>query len=67
MITVLVLVCAAASVSLNTTDSLFTVLIVFWIPASYPVIPLKPRIHPVNVVEVFPVYVIISSSIFRRP
>ena len=25
------------------------------IPTLYPVIPLKPRIHPVNVVEVIPV------------
>ena len=32
-------------------------------PTLYPVIPLKPRIHPVKVVEVIPVYDIISSSI----
>ena len=30
-------------------------------------IPLKPRTHPVNDVDVIPVYVIISSSIFRSP
>ena len=30
-------------------------------------IPQKPLTHPVNDVEVFPVYVIISLSIFRRP
>jgi len=30
-------------------------------------IPLKPRIQPVNEVAVFPVYVIISLSIFKRP
>ena len=29
--------------------------------------PLKPRIHPVNELSVFPVYVIISSLIFRIP
>ena len=29
--------------------------------------PLKPRTHPVKVFVVKPVYVIISSSIFRRP
>ena len=37
------------------------------IPTLYPVIPLKPRIHPVNVVEVIPVYEIISSSILSNP
>ena len=31
------------------------------------VIPLNPRIHPVNAVVPIPVYVIISSSIFNRP
>ena len=30
-------------------------------------IPLNPRIHPVKDVSVFPVYVIISLSIFKRP
>ena len=30
-------------------------------------IPLNPRIQPVNDVEVFPVYVMISLSIFKRP
>ena len=30
-------------------------------------IPLNPRIHPVNEVLVFPVYVMISSSIFSNP
>ena len=35
--------------------------------SSYPVIPLKPLIHPVKVVSVFSVYVMISSSIFSRP
>ena len=29
--------------------------------------PLNPRIHPVKEVSVFPVYVIISLSIFKRP
>ena len=29
--------------------------------------PLNPRIQPVNEVAVFPVYVIISLSIFKRP
>ena len=37
------------------------------IPTLYPVTPLKPRIQPVKVVSVFPVYVIISSSIFNNP
>ena len=36
-------------------------------PTLYPVIPLNPRIHPVNVVEVIPVYDIISSSILSNP
>ena len=36
-------------------------------PTLYPVIPLKPRIHPVKVVEVIPVYEIISSSILSNP
>ena len=36
-------------------------------PTLYPVIPLKPRIQPVNVVEVIPVYDIISSSILSNP
>ena len=31
------------------------------------VIPLNPRIHPVNEFVVNPVYVIISLSIFNRP
>ena len=30
-------------------------------------IPLNPRIQPVNEVAVFPVYVIISLSIYKRP
>ena len=30
-------------------------------------IPLKPRIHPVKLFVVIPVYVIISSSILNRP
>ena len=29
--------------------------------------PLKPRIHPVNVKSVFPVYVIISLPILMSP
>ena len=33
----------------------------------YVVIPLNPLVHPVNVLVVTPVYVIISSSIFKRP
>ena len=37
------------------------------IPTLYPVIPLKPRIQPVNVVDVIPVYEIISSSILSNP
>ena len=36
-------------------------------PTLYPLIPLNPRIHPVKVVLVLPVYDIISSSIFKRP
>ena len=36
-------------------------------PTLYPVIPLNPRIQPVNVVEVIPVYDIISSSILSNP
>ena len=32
-------------------------------PTLYPVIPLNPRTHPVKVVEVIPVYDMISSSI----
>ena len=31
----------------------------------YVVIPLNPLVHPVNVLVVTPVYVIISSSIFK--
>ena len=31
------------------------------------VIPLNPRIHPVKLLVVIPVYVIISSLIFKRP
>ena len=37
------------------------------IPTLKPVTPLKPRIHPIKVVEVIPVYDIISSSIFNNP
>ena len=33
----------------------------------YPVTPLNPLTHPVNEVSVFPVYVIISSSILITP
>ena len=33
----------------------------------YVVIPLNPRIHPVKVFVVIPVYVIISSSILNNP
>ena len=36
-------------------------------PTLYPVIPLNPRIQPVKVVEVIPVYDIISSSILSNP
>ena len=36
-------------------------------PTLYPVIPLNPRIQPVNDVEVIPVYEIISSFIFKSP
>ena len=36
-------------------------------PTLYPDIPLKPRIHPVNEVDVIPVYEIISSLIFNNP
>ena len=35
--------------------------------AWYDVIPLNPRTHPVKVLVVRPVYVITSSSIFKRP
>ena len=38
-----------------------------FVVSSYPVIPLNPRIHPKNVVSVFDVYVIISSSILSNP
>ena len=48
------------SVSSNTTSSLFSSLL-------YEVIPTNPLIHPVNEKVVFPVYVIISSSICRSP
>ena len=52
--------CADAFVSLNVKNS--------GLPAvSIAEIPLNPRIHPVNEVSVFPVYVIISLSIFKRP
>ena len=52
--------CAAALVSLKVKNS--------GVPAvSIADIPLNPRIHPVNEVAVFPVYVIISLSIFKRP
>ena len=34
---------------------------------TYVVIPQKPLIHPVNDENVFPVYVIISSSICNNP
>ena len=33
----------------------------------YVVIPLKPRIHPVKLLVVIPVYVITSFSILKRP
>ena len=52
--------CAAAFVSLNVKNS--------GLPSvSISDIPLNPRIHPVNEVAVFPVYVIISLSIFSKP
>ena len=35
--------------------------------AVYEVTPLKPLTHPVKDESVFPVYVIISSSIFNKP
>ena len=49
--------CSALSVSLNVRYSDFSI----------DDIALNPRIHPVNDVGVFPVYVIISSSILKRP
>ena len=59
--------CSSAEVSEKTTVCLLTLLIRFDKPLSYPVIPVNPRTHPINVVEVLLVYVIISLSIFRRP
>ena len=38
-----------------------------WLSAWYVVIPLKPRIQPVKVFVVRPVYVITSFSILKRP
>ena len=48
------------SVSLNTTSSLLISLL-------YEVIPTNPLIHPVKEKSVFPVYVINSSLICKRP
>ena len=59
--------CDAADVSLNFKCSWFILTSEEEIPTLYPVTPLKPRIHPVNVVDVIPVYDIISSLIFNRP
>ena len=57
----------AAAVSLNFKLSLLTLSKDDWIPTLYPVTPLKPLTHPVNVLVVIPVYVIISSFIFSNP
>ena len=51
----------------NFSDSLLTSIKDEDIPTLNPVIPLKPRIQPVNVLVVIPVYDIISSSIFNKP
>ena len=53
-------ICAAAFVSLKVKNSGFP-------SVSIADIPLNPRTHPVNDVDVFPVYVIISLSIFSNP
>ena len=52
--------CEEASVDLNTSSSEF-------ISPLYDSMPLNPLIHPVNEKSVFPVYVMISSPIFKRP
>ena len=67
LVTDVSLVWVEAEVSSNLRLSLFTSNNEDVIPTLYPVIPLKPRMHPVKVFVVIPVYVIISSSIFTNP
>ena len=52
--------CVAAEEDENTNSPLS-------LSVSYSVTPLNPRITPVKVVAVLPVYVKISSSILKRP
>ena len=52
--------CVVAFVSLKVKNSGFETV-------SISDIPLNPRIHPVNEVSVYPVYVIISLSILSNP
>ena len=57
----------SAFVSSNIKPCLLTLSKDVDIPTSYPVIPLNPRIRPINVVDDFDVYVYISIPIFKRP
>ena len=59
--------CGTAIVSSNFRLSRFISRSEDEIPTLNPVIPLNPRMQPVNVVDVIPVYDIISSSILSKP
>ena len=58
---------SSATVSSKTKPSLLTLSKEVDIPTLNPLIPLNPRIRPVNVVSFLPWYVIISLPIFKRP
>ena len=67
MVTSAFSLCDVADVSSNTNFWLLTSIKDDVTPTLYPVTPLNPRTQPVNELVVIPVYVMISSPIFKRP